>query len=84
MKDNLGKNIEAPVRNFDLNVDLNENEESTISVTPASPKTDNMPEKDEEYTGWTPLSEIDKMAVDPIALANLNGDTDEEDYDEED
>ena len=43
-----GKNIEAPIRNFDLNVDLNENGDSTISVAPASPKTDNIPEKDEE------------------------------------
>ena len=40
--------------------------------------------KHEEYPGWS-LDEMDKMAIDPIQLANLNRtiDEDEEDYDEE-
>ncbi|OMO62028.1 Transcription factor CBF/NF-Y/archaeal histone [Corchorus olitorius] len=77
-----GKNIEAPVRNFDLNVDLDENGESSTSVAPASPTTDNIPEKQEEYPDW-PLSEIEKMAIDPIEFSNLNRVIDDEDYDDE-
>ncbi|WRX31701.1 Transcription factor CBF/NF-Y/archaeal histone domain - like 10 [Theobroma cacao] len=78
----VGKNVEAPAGSFDLNVDLNENRDSTISVAPASPITDSIPEKQEEYPGYS-FSEIEKMAIDPIELANLNRGIDEEDYDEE-
>ncbi|XP_022730458.1 dr1-associated corepressor-like [Durio zibethinus] len=74
-----GKNIEAPVRNFDLNADLDENGDSTTSIAPAT--TDNIPEK-EQLPGWS-LSEIENMAIDPIELANLSREIDEEDYDEE-
>ena len=59
-----------------------ENRDSTTSVAPASPTTDSIPEKKEEYPGWS-LSEIEKMAIDPIELANLNRGIDEEDYDED-
>ncbi|KAG8495190.1 hypothetical protein CXB51_012807 [Gossypium anomalum] len=36
----------------------------------------------EEYPGWS-LCEIEKMAIDPIKLADSNGGIDDEDYDEE-
>lgn len=39
--------------------------------------------KHEEYPGWS-LSEMDRMAIDPVQLAQLNSRIDEEeDYDEE-
>lgn len=40
--------------------------------------------KSEEFPGWS-LSEVDRMAFDPLHLAQLNKsfDEDEEDYDEE-
>ncbi|KAL6340517.1 hypothetical protein AAG906_006182 [Vitis piasezkii] len=88
----VGKNADSCVRNFDLNVDLDENGDST-SILPAapapapapvtpSPKLTEM--KHEEYPGWS-LSDMEKMEIDPIQLANLNRriDEDEEDYDEE-
>ncbi|GAV68374.1 CBFD_NFYB_HMF domain-containing protein [Cephalotus follicularis] len=81
------KNVEALVRNFDLNVDPDENRDS-INVTAATPPSLStkpaLEMKDEEYPGWS-LSDIEKMAIDPIQLANLNRriDEDEEDYDEE-
>ncbi|XVE93270.1 hypothetical protein REPUB_Repub01dG0176300 [Reevesia pubescens] len=78
----LGKNIKAPIRYFDLNANLDEIGDSTTSIVPASPTTDNVPEKKEEYTDWS-RSEIEKMAFDPIELANLNRGMDEEDYNEE-
>uniref|UniRef100_A0A3Q7J0X7 Protein kinase domain-containing protein n=1 Tax=Solanum lycopersicum TaxID=4081 RepID=A0A3Q7J0X7_SOLLC len=52
--------VVAPARNFDLNIDLNESVESTP-----------MPSEHEEIPGWS-LSEMEKMAIDPIQLANLN------------
>ena len=81
-------NAEAPIRNFDLNVDLNENGDSTTpsaSVPVASPAKSAIPElKHEEYPGWS-LAEMERMAIDPIQLANLNRriDEEDEDYDEE-
>ena len=40
--------------------------------------------KHEEYPGWS-LADVDRMAIDPLQLANLSRrlDEDEEDYDEE-
>ncbi|KAM1811727.1 hypothetical protein ACFX12_028329 [Malus domestica] len=40
--------------------------------------------KHEEYLGWS-LADVDRMAIDPLQLANLSRrlDEDEEDYDEE-
>ncbi|KAL4335880.1 hypothetical protein GQ457_07G043170 [Hibiscus cannabinus] len=78
----VGKNIEAPVWNFDLNADLDENGDSITSVAAASPITNDIPGNKEEYPGWS-LSEIEKMAIDPIEIANLNRGIDDEDYDEE-
>ncbi|GLT66935.1 hypothetical protein SLA2020_392750 [Shorea laevis] len=79
-------NLKAPVRNFDLNVGLDENGDQIIPVSaPASPIMKTIPEiKHEEYPGWS-LSEIDKMAIDSTQLTNFNGriDEDEEDYDED-
>lgn len=77
-----GKNIKTPVRNIDLNADLDENGDLITSIAAASPRTDDIPENREEYPGWS-LCEIEKMAIDPIKLADLNGGIDDEDYDEE-
>ncbi|KAJ0083605.1 hypothetical protein Patl1_30117 [Pistacia atlantica] len=78
-------NIELPIRNFDLNVDLQVNSNSTAMPAPAPwLTTEIMPKvKHEEYPGWS-LFDIKKMAVDPHQLASLNRrtDEDEEDYDE--
>lgn len=77
-----GKNIKTPVRNIDLNADLDENGDLITSIAAASPRTDDIPENREEYPGWS-LCEIEKMAIDPIKLADSNGGIDDEDYDEE-
>ncbi|PPR94904.1 hypothetical protein GOBAR_AA25775 [Gossypium barbadense] len=80
-----GKNIKTPVRNIDLNADLDENGDLITSIAAASPRTDDMPENSEnreEYPCWS-LCEIEKMAIDPIKLADSNGGIDDEDYDEE-
>ncbi|KAH1062424.1 hypothetical protein AAZX31_02G260700 [Glycine max] len=78
---------EVSVRNFDLNLDPDENMDSLdtpTSVPTSSSAKSVSEEKHEEYPGWS-LSEMEKMIIDPIQLANLNGriDEDEEDYDEE-
>lgn len=83
--------VVAPARNFDLNIDLNESVESTpiaseapSSSTAAAAAAPPPEVKHEEIPGWS-LSEMEKMAIDPIQLANLNRglDEEEEDYDEE-
>ncbi|CAN4119075.1 unnamed protein product [Withania somnifera] len=68
----------VPARNFDLNIDLNESVESTSIPSEAALL------QHEEIPGW-PLSDLEKMVIDPIQLANLNKglDEEEEDYDEE-
>ncbi|CAN4120062.1 unnamed protein product [Withania somnifera] len=89
------KNISAakcpevvPTRNFDLNIDLNESVESIPIPSEAAPLSSTAPQppevKHEEIPGWS-LSELEKMDIDPIQLANLNKglDEEEEDYDEE-
>lgn len=76
----------TPVQNFDLNLDLDENGNTppvSAPVTPAglaSKRTFEM--ITEEYPGWS-LADVEKMAIDPIKLANLNSRVDEDDYDEE-
>nr|POE49942.1 dr1-associated corepressor [Quercus suber] len=82
------KSEEAPVRNFDLNMDLDENGDSTTAAAvPASSSAEPIPEiKPEEYPDWSE-SEMKNIAIDPVRLANLSRrideDEDEEDYDEE-
>lgn len=73
------KSAEVAVRNFDLNVDLNENYDSSAPTMKPAPEM-----KHEEYPGWS-ISDMEKMAIDPIQLATLNQriDDEEEDYDEE-
>lgn len=77
------------VRNIDLNANLNENEDKNAStaaaVTDAPLPDPPKPEtKHEEIPGWS-LSDVDKMVIDSMQLANLGRqiDEDEEDYDEE-
>ena len=95
------KSGEGPIRNFDLNLDLNDDGNSTaLAAASASSSAEPIPEsaaapasssaepipvtKHEEYPGWS-VSDMEKMAIDPIQLANLSRriDEDEEDYDEE-
>ncbi|XP_076924014.1 uncharacterized protein LOC143586331 [Bidens hawaiensis] len=69
--------VKVKVRNFDLNVDLDEN-----GNTPIVPTVEMKPDK---YPGWS-LAEVEKMGIDPVKLASLNSsrvDEDEEDYGEE-
>lgn len=115
MKENavIPDESDPAVRNFDLNADVIENEDTKAAVTAAqaataaqasstaaqaaatasqaaataAPTSSAGPTseiKHEEYPGWS-LSDVDKMAIDPLQLAHLSGriDEDEEDYDEE-
>lgn len=76
----------AVVRNFDLNVDLNENGDSAVEPEPTSSSTPKpiLELKQDEYPGWS-LADVERMAIDPVQIANLNSrmDEEEEDYDEE-
>ncbi|XP_040993573.1 dr1-associated corepressor-like [Juglans microcarpa x Juglans regia] len=80
------KGEEAPIRNFDLNVVLDENGDlETVAAGSGSSCAEPVPEtKHDEYHGWS-LPDMEKMAIDPIQLANFSRriDEDEEDYDEE-
>ena len=81
------KPAEASIRNFDLNMNPDENMDSLDIPTPVPATSSAKPlveEKHEEYPGWS-LSDVEKMTIDPMQLANLNRriDEDEEDYDEE-
>jgi len=84
----VSKPAQVSIRNFDLNMDPDENMESLTSPTavPTSSSAKSISEEKhhEEYPGWS-LSDMEKMSIDPIQLANINGriDEDEEDYDEE-
>lgn len=80
-----GTNLGA--RNFDLNAQIAGNETSAADAAPAAsspPGRPNAEDKHEDYLDW-PLSEVDKMAIDPLQLTNLRSriDEEEEDYDEE-
>ncbi|XWS08233.1 hypothetical protein CRYUN_Cryun41cG0062200 [Craigia yunnanensis] len=96
MKENtIGEDANQAVRNFDLNAEVDEKVDTkasavaataaesaaTAAVAAAEPTTET---KNEEYPGWS-LSDMDKMAIDPLQLAQLGRrlDEDEEDYDEE-
>lgn len=79
-KENIvSSSANAAVQHLDLNANLDENGDTSAAVTSIS-----RPEiKYEEYPGWS-LSDMDKMAIDPNQLGQLNGKIDEEeDYDEE-
>ncbi|KAJ6844499.1 DNA polymerase epsilon subunit C-like isoform X2 [Iris pallida] len=75
------------VRNFDLNLDLDENGDmSTAMATPtATTASADHVIKHEEYPGLPP-SGMDKMGIDPLQLSVLSKrlDEEEEDYDNED
>lgn len=96
----------ASERNFDLNADVNDNEDTkaagatattattatstataTATATTVVDSSSSVPTTEtnhEEYPGWS-VSEMDKMAIDPLQLAQLGTrlDEEEEDYDEE-
>jgi hypothetical protein len=83
-------------RNFDLNANVEDNEDRKAAVAAAAaaaaaaahassagPTTET---RHEELPGWS-LSDMDKMAIDPLQLARLStrlDEEEEEDYDEED
>ncbi|XP_050386622.1 uncharacterized protein LOC126802942 [Argentina anserina] len=82
---------ETAALNFDLNVDLNEkNDSATTSAAIPAPDPANLSSqftldmKHVEFLGW-PLTGMEKMAIDPVQLANLTRriDEDDEDYDED-
>ena len=82
------RNTGSVVHNFDLNLGLDENgdtSEAAPTATLSAPATDHHEMKHEEYAGW-PLSDMDKMRIDPLELSLLNNriDEEEEDYDNED
>ncbi|GJZ95583.1 hypothetical protein Tco_0667917 [Tanacetum coccineum] len=76
----------TPVRNFDLNPDLDENGNTPPVLAPVTPAgLSSNPTFEmiaEEYPGWS-LADVEKMAIDPRKLDNLNSRVDEDDYDEE-
>nr|AFK36000.1 unknown [Lotus japonicus] len=82
----VSKPAKVVIRNFDLNMNPDEDMDllstPTLVPTSLSPKSISE-EKQEEYPGWS-LFDVEKMAIDPIQLANLNTriDDDVEDYDE--
>lgn len=85
LSDSANENA-APVRNFDLNVDVNENAPAPVGPTVLTgPLPSEMIEDTQyEYPGWS-VDDM-KMAVDPVqfALTHQKVDEEEEDYDNED
>lgn len=80
------------VHNFDLNLDLDDNGNASAATSTAASEPALEPVsashhemKDEGYAGW-PLSEMDRMAMDPVKLSILNNriEEEEEDYDNDD
>lgn len=74
----------TPVRNFDLNLDLDENGDTTPMLAGGASAKPNHKLKPEEYPGWS-VADVEKLAIYPIKLANFNRTVDEEyeDYDVE-
>lgn len=82
-----GRTTETPVRNFDLNMDLDEYGElkTTSRTTFAGPSVKlTLETKHEDLPGWS-FADVEKMDMDRVHLANLNRkvDFEDEDYDEE-
>ncbi|KAL7152003.1 hypothetical protein ABFS83_04G068500 [Erythranthe nasuta] len=87
-----GSEEDKPVRDFDLNVDLNENGCPTLALADARaelPKKKTKKPvatevKHEDIPGWS-IDDMKRMGIDPIQFANSNGwmDEEDEDYDEE-
>ncbi|XP_020100064.1 dr1-associated corepressor-like isoform X2 [Ananas comosus] len=77
------------VRNFDLNLNWDENGDASAAPPPAStatPASETVNDiKNEEYPGWS-ISDMKNMAIDPVqfALSHQRLDEEEEDYDNED
>lgn len=73
-------------RNFDLNAGVDEGSDKMAStataVVASTTSTGPSDAKGEEYPG---IAEVDRMAIDPVHLAQLGSrlDEEEEDYDEE-
>lgn len=80
-----GKDADKSVINFDLNVQLNENGDSTLTLAGDPSDSLKKPSPDtihEDIPGWS-LDNMESLAIDPVQLANLNrGMDEEEDYDE--
>ncbi|XP_020552407.1 dr1-associated corepressor-like isoform X2 [Sesamum indicum] len=81
------KDAEKSVIDIDLNVDLNESEESTLTLADISSDSSiktTLDLKHEDIPGWS-IEDVERMAIGPVQLANLNRgiDEEEEDYDEE-
>ncbi|XP_020580057.1 dr1-associated corepressor-like isoform X2 [Phalaenopsis equestris] len=77
LKENGSSCTRVAVRDFDLNLELDENGFATESSEM----------KLEEYNMWPPLSYVDKMTIDPLQPAVLDKrieEEEEEDYDNED
>ncbi|KAL0418429.1 UNVERIFIED_CONTAM: Dr1-associated corepressor [Sesamum radiatum] len=82
-----GKDADKSVINIDLNVDLNESEESTLTLADISSDSSiktTLDLKHEDIPGWS-IEDVERMAIGPVQLANLSRgiDEEEEDYDEE-
>ncbi|XP_057426833.1 uncharacterized protein LOC130720224 [Lotus japonicus] len=80
------KLAEVDVRNFDSNMNPDENMDllSTPSPVSTSSSAKSVPEEKQEEPPGCSLSDVEKMTIDPIQLANLNRriHEDVEDYDE--
>ncbi|XP_020254635.1 DNA polymerase epsilon subunit C-like isoform X2 [Asparagus officinalis] len=74
-KNTIVGDSKPPVRNFDLNLELNKSEDAS---------GEHHEPKHEEFEGL-PMSDINKMVIDPLKLSLLNDrvDEEEEDYDNE-
>lgn len=88
-KENIAVHEESrqSFRNIDLNCNLDENEDknnTSIATQASLPAPAATEIQHEEIPGWS-LSDVDKMAIDTIQLANLGSrlEEEEEDYDEE-
>lgn len=70
--------------NAEMGENIDKSSNAAAAATAPSSSVGPSEGKNEDYPGW-PLSEMDRMAFDPLHLAQLNKrlDEEEEDYDEE-